>query len=119
MKSFPLIYYKQNFTKVIPKNTWVSVNSSRHNCKVSVVKNGRLSLYTSVRRSKEYLGYERRTAAAAFAMAKNFGYLAKRKRIISNFKKIRPEKRKFFKKHKKSLLNITIGLALKKALLKK
>lgn len=54
-----------------PEN-YVSVSSTRNNCRISVVVQGRLEGLASVRKSRVYSGYERRLGIAAYTFARNF-----------------------------------------------
>ena len=64
-----------------PEN-YVSVCSSRNNCRISVVRRGRLEGLASVRKSRAYPGYERRLDIASYTFAKDFArrFLRKRER---------------------------------------
>ena len=56
----------------LAKENFVSVCSTRNNCRISVVLNGRLIGLASVRKSRTYPGYERRLDIAAYTFARDF-----------------------------------------------
>lgn len=60
----------------------VVINSSKNTCRMSIIKEGRLFAYTSVKRSDVYTGYERRLWIAAYTTALHFAREARRNKEI-------------------------------------
>lgn len=59
------------------------INSSKHTCRIAVVRQGRLIMHVSTRRFPEYPGYERRLGVASYRMALNLGREAKRRGLLT------------------------------------
>lgn len=64
----------------------IVIHSSKNTCRMFIVKEGRLVLYTSVKRSPIYTGYERRLWIAAYTTALHFGREAQKRKDIRNTK---------------------------------
>lgn len=79
-----------------PPENYVSVSSTRNNCRISVVTQGRLEGLASVRKSREYPGYERRLDIAAYTFARNFArrFLRRKRRRLSYVLFVRGSKKK-------------------------